>query len=65
MSRLPLSLIVVAVAGLTAGPVFAQPGRGPSPREVVGNGWLSDYQQAKDRALQSGKPIMLVFRCIP
>lgn len=34
-------------------------------REAREYGWLTDYQTAKDRAKETGKPIMLVFRCVP
>jgi hypothetical protein len=43
-----------------ANSAFAQ--RGP---DAARHGWLSDYRQARDQARQTGKPIMLVFRCIP
>lgn len=65
MKGVLLGLLVAAVVGLTAGPAFAQRGRGASPFDAVRNGWLSDYRQAKEQARQSGKPMMLVFRCVP
>lgn len=34
-------------------------------REAREYGWLTDYQTAKDEARETGKPIMLVFRCVP
>ncbi len=30
--------------------------------EAAEEGWLSDYQMAREVAKQSGKPILLVFR---
>jgi hypothetical protein len=34
-------------------------------REALEHGWLSNYRAAKDEAKRSGRPIMLVFRCVP
>ncbi len=34
-------------------------------REVRQHGWLTDYREAKERARETGKPIMLVIRCVP
>ena len=28
-------------------------------------GWLADYEQAKTIAKQTGKPLMVVIRCVP
>jgi hypothetical protein len=28
-------------------------------------GWLASYAEAKRQAKNTGKPIMLVFRCVP
>lgn len=28
-------------------------------------GWLADYERARTQARATGKPIMLVFRCVP
>ena len=63
MRRLLLGVMVLAVVGLTASPVLAQ--RGLPPMAAARNGWLSDYPQAREQAKKTGKPIMLVFRCIP
>jgi hypothetical protein len=65
MKKVWSGLVVLAVTGLTAHPALAQRGRGVSPQEVARNGWLSDYRQAKDVASKTGKPILLVFRCVP
>jgi hypothetical protein len=35
-------------------------------QDVAGEfGWLEDYQQGLMRARETGKPLMVVFRCIP
>jgi hypothetical protein len=40
-------------------------GRGSTERERAGNGWFVNYSQARNAARATGKPIMLVFRCVP
>ena len=29
------------------------------------HGWHTDYEAAEDEARRSGKPMMIVFRCVP
>jgi len=60
-----VGFLALAVTALFVGCASAQRGRGTSPQEAARHGWLSDYREAKDRARQTGKPIMLVFRCVP
>ena len=38
---------------------------GRGQREAREYGWLTNYRAAKDEARKSGKPIMVVFRCVP
>lgn len=49
---------------ILCGSAVAQ-GGGRGQREARENGWLNNYQSARDEAKKSGKPIMLVFRCVP
>lgn len=58
MRHVVCGLMVLAISGLAAAPAFAQ-------RGGAANGWLSDYQQAKELAAKTGKPIFLYFRCVP
>lgn len=45
------------------GEVFAQ---GPRDENAAKKfGWLSNYQEGLATAKKTGKPMMLVFRCIP
>ena len=60
--RVVVGLVAAFVTLADGSPAVAQRGRGESGAEY---GWLSDYRQAKELAAQTGKPIMLVFRCIP
>jgi hypothetical protein len=56
-----LGLVVLADAPLMAqlrGP------RGGDP-EAARNGWLSSLAEGKARARETGKPLMVVIRCIP
>lgn len=53
---LGLSLTVWMI-GQPAAPTVAQDKTAP--------GWLNDYQAARSVARESGKPIFLVFRCVP
>ncbi len=57
------ALISLAIVGLMASPALAQ--RGRRSFDPGRNGWLTDYRQAREAARQSGKPILLVFRCVP
>ncbi len=63
MRQVLIGLVALASVGLVAGPGFAQ--RGLPQLAANRNGWLGDYQQGKDLARKSGKPMMLVFRCVP
>jgi hypothetical protein len=66
MRMVRVGVLGVAVAGLMAGPVSAQGrGRALSPFELGQQGWLASYEQGKRLARQTGKPMMLVFRCVP
>ena len=48
---------------LLEGKVSAQGNRDENAAKKFG--WLSNYQEGLASAKKSGKPIMLVFRCIP
>ena len=51
------------LATLIATPVAeAQRGRMGSPTQ---NGWLGDYRSGKEEARKTGKPLMVVIRCVP
>jgi hypothetical protein len=61
--------LVVALAlgyvALGEGAALAQPG-GPRGGEQGGRyGWLSSLEEGKARARQTGKPLMVVLRCVP
>jgi hypothetical protein len=58
---LPFTLVLVALAALTT-PTHAQRGRERDSGAEFG--WL-DYSAGLTEAKKTGKPIMLVFRCVP
>lgn len=46
---------------LAASCALGQPGE-PDPAR---HGWLSSLEEGKARAARSGKPLMVVLRCVP
>lgn len=62
MQRLLLSFLVLAAVCLTTTPAFAQKGRGG---DAARYGWLSSLTEGKAKARQTGKPLMVVMRCVP
>ena len=64
MKRLVLGLLVLGVAGWCASPALAQKGKGKGG-EAGRHGWLSSLAEGKAHARQTGKPLMVVFRCDP
>jgi hypothetical protein len=59
--RLSLSLILGLL--VVTAPLSAQPRRDAG--EVARYGWLSSLEAGKAQAKQSGKPLMVVLRCVP
>ena len=55
-------LIAVALLMTLAGSAMAQ---SPSMKLAAQKGWLDDYAAARNRARQTGKPMLVVFRCDP
>jgi hypothetical protein len=51
---------------LAAAPLLAQPrGPGRGDPEAAKNGWIFDLDEGITQAEKSGKPLMVVFRCLP
>ena len=62
------SLIVAALAcagvALAEAPAWAQ--KGPRGEQAaVKNGWLFSLSAGKQQAQKTGKPLMVVIRCVP
>jgi hypothetical protein len=60
---LRIGLLGFMLCHLLEGKVSAQGNRDENAARKFG--WLSNYQEGLASAKKSGKPIMLVFRCIP
>jgi hypothetical protein len=58
-------LLACASLVLTALPLPAQPGFGRGDPQAGRYGWLSSLEAGKSQARQSGKPLMVVLRCVP
>ncbi len=40
-------------------------GREQTPARPAKSAWLTDYKQARETARRTGKPLFVVFRCVP
>jgi hypothetical protein len=63
MNRFLLGLVVFGAAGLMGSPGLAQKGKGKAGGG--GFGWLSSLSEGKAQARKTGKPLMVVIRCVP
>ena len=65
MNKVLFGLTLLA-AGLQATDVSAQPGRfDDDRREAVEHGWMFNYNEARQLARNTNRPLMIVFRCVP
>ncbi len=66
MKRLLVAVVSLGVVALCDARSLAQ-GRGPrgEEQEAVRNGWLLSLAEGKAQALKTGKPLMVVLRCVP
>jgi hypothetical protein len=58
------ALTALVLTALAAGSALAQRTRGGDP-DVARHGWLSNFEEAKLQARKTGKPLMVVLRCVP
>jgi hypothetical protein len=60
------SLVILALAGiaLTDTEALAQRGR-RGDQDAVRNGWVMGLSEGKRLARSTGKPLMVVLRCVP
>lgn len=63
MSHRLLILLAVGVCVLAASPLHAQGKK--SNGGATTSGWVSNFAEAKRQAANSGKPMMIVIRCVP
>jgi hypothetical protein len=61
-NRFVITGLALSIAGFLTGVLPAQPGR---PDTALRNGWMQGYREARALAQKTGKPMMLVFRCVP
>jgi hypothetical protein len=66
MRRFSILAITVGIVSLANSPLLAQPRR-PRGDDMFPTtyGWLSSLQAGKAEAARSGKPLMVVIRCVP
>lgn len=67
MRQFAIAIATLGILASICSPTFAQ--RGGRFRNSEGiafeNGWIFDYAKARTLAKKTGKPMMLVFRCVP
>ena len=56
------ALVILGMFAWTSAPCGAQPAR---ELEVLRNGWLSSLEEGRAQAKETGKPLIVVFRCVP
>ncbi len=56
-----IAVVLLAIFALTGKTISAQQGNHQATRF----GWMTDYQAARTLARKTGKPLMVVFRCVP
>ncbi|MBM4071448.1 MAG: hypothetical protein FJ271_21305 [Planctomycetes bacterium] len=64
MKRVCFGLLVLGVGLWLASPSHAQK-RGRNKEDSGKYGWLSSLSGAKEQARKTGKPLMVVIRCVP
>jgi hypothetical protein len=61
-----LILLLVTFLSLAGTPLRAQPSaHGHGDEEAAKNGWLFNLEEGITQAEKNGKPLMVVFRCLP
>jgi hypothetical protein len=63
MRTLSVGLIALTLGAMSASPAFAQKGRGRD--DAARYGWSDDLPAAMKEAKRTGKPVVVVLRCIP
>ena len=57
--------LALAALALTDSPVLAQRGRRGGEQDAFRNGWVFGLSRGKELARKTGKPLMVVLRCVP
>ena len=64
MKRGFLGLLALGFLFMATPSLYAQP-RGRGDADAAKNGWIFDLDEGISQAEKSGKPLMVVFRCVP
>ncbi len=64
MKRGVVACLALGLVALADAPLQAQPG-GRGNMQAAQFGWLSSLAAGKSEARRTGKPLMVVLRCIP
>jgi hypothetical protein len=65
MRSLAVAVAAMGFAGWLTGPASAQPKGGRFGPNAAAYGWLSSLEEGKSQARRTGKPLMVVIRCVP
>jgi hypothetical protein len=65
MRSLIFGLALAGVALAQSAALAQRRGRRGGEREAVANGWLFSLAAGKEQARRTGKPLMVVLRCVP
>lgn len=65
MRCVPFVVVALGLAGLVAEPAGGQPRGGRFGPNAFSYGWLGSLEQGKAQARKTGKPLMVVIRCVP
>ena len=60
-----LAVAAIGLAGVAVEPAVAQPRGGRFGPNAFASGWLGSLEQGKAQARKTGKPLMVVIRCVP
>ncbi len=60
-----VTLLSLGIVVLAAAPSQAQFRGQRGDPDAIENGWLDSFEEGKARARKSGKPLMVVLRCVP
>ncbi len=65
MNRPVVALLVLGTLSLSAAPSRAQFGGPRGEREAARHGWLFSLEEGMAQARKTGKPLLVVLRCVP
>jgi hypothetical protein len=65
MRSASLAFLAIGLAGWAAEFASAQPKGDRFGPNATSYGWLGSLEQGKAQARKSGKPLMVVIRCVP